>query len=225
MIYTILNFLEDILGGIFVSFVCLYAVLGVVYKVRKYLRRKKKLPEAVIRPKEIPLLRPIPIPTKNEKGLMRILVWLFEVRSWSLEENWFFNYHDGSRTVRLVFGRGFQFDGASIPRIFWFFLSPVGLLLIPGLIHDYAYKYDQLWEIDNGVIKAYDKGGEDSKRRRWDRQFWAVGVHVNGLRSLTFVAWLAIKIGGYGAWKTHREKNKVAPIPVMEDSEARAGGA
>ena len=225
MLNTILNVLGDVLSAIFISFVALFAVLGVVYKIWQRIRAKKGKPEPVVAEKEMPLLRPIPIPTKNVMGLMRILVWLFEVRSWSLQETWFFDYDDGTRTVRLVFGKGFEFDGASIPRVFWFLFSPIGILLIPGLIHDYAYEYDQLWEIDNGVIQPYDKGGEDSKRGRWDRQFWAVGTQVNGLVGLTFIAWLAIKIGGWVAWNKHRESDEGAPIPVVEELEARASGA
>ena len=234
MIYTILNFLGDVLNvlgdvlsDIFISFVCVFVVLGVVYRIwrpirdKRRIRAKKEKPELVVDEKGMPLLRPIPIPTKKDaKGLMRILVWLFEVRQWSLGAVWSCDLHDGTRNVTFVFHEGFKFDGASIPRIFWFLFNPIGILLIPGLIHDYAYKYDQLWEIDNGVIKPYDKGGEDSKRHRWDRLFWAVGVHVNGLRSLTFIAWLAIKIGGWVAWNKHRKKNEDAPEPVWNNSKS-----
>ena len=69
---------------------------------------------------------------------MRLLVWIFEVRKWELMENWYFTLNDD---VQIVINKGFVFDGASIPRPLWAFLSPVGLLLIPGLIHDYGYKF------------------------------------------------------------------------------------
>jgi hypothetical protein len=40
--------------------------------------------------------------------------------------------------TEIILPADFELDGASIPRIFWGILSPVGLLLIPGLIHDYT---------------------------------------------------------------------------------------
>ena len=216
MLYTILNVLGDVLGGIFISFVALFAVLGLVYKIWG------RSAESVVEEEGMPLLRPIPIPTKKVKGLMRVLVWLFEVRRWSLGEVWSRDLHDGTRNVTFVFHKGFKFDGASIPRIFWFLLSPVGLLLIPGLVHDYAYKYNQLWEIDDGVVKPYFKGGGKS---RWDRLFLAAGEQINGLHILNAIAWSAVVIGGRGAWKQRRGEGAEAPIPVVKHFEASAGGA
>ena len=219
MLYTILNVLGDVLSGIFISFVCLFVVLGVVYKIWQRLRAKKEEPELVVDEKGMPLLRPIPIPTKKVKGLMRVLVWLFEVRRWSLGEVWSRDLHDGTRNVTFVFHKEFKFDGASIPRIFWFLLSPVGLLLIPGLVHDYAYKYNQLWEIDDGVVKPYFKGGG---KRRWDRLFLAAGKQINGLSILNAIAWAAVVLGGRRAWKQHRDVGAEAPQPVLK--QVGAGG-
>ena len=46
---------------------------------------------------------------------------------------------------KYVIPAGFKFDGASIPKFLHPFLSPqVGVLLIGGLVHDYAYKYATL---------------------------------------------------------------------------------
>ena len=43
-----------------------------------------------------------------------------------------------------MYSAGFQFDGASIPKFLHPFFSPVGVLLMGGLVHDYAYKYETL---------------------------------------------------------------------------------
>jgi hypothetical protein len=65
---------------------------------------------------------------------------------------------------------GFQFDGASIPRVLWAFLNPIGLLLIPGLIHDYGYRHRQLWIIDEDSMEAVPyMEGED--KAQWDQLF------------------------------------------------------
>ena len=46
--------------------------------------------------------------------------------------------------TEYVIPAGFTFDGASIPKFLRSFFSPVGVLLIGGLVHDYAYKYTTL---------------------------------------------------------------------------------
>lgn len=153
----------------------------------------------------MPALKPIPIPTKNQKSLLRkILVSIFEVRRWELIDNWLYQL-DGHR---IVIPKGFRFDGASIPRPFWAFLSPVGLLLIPGLIHDYAYKYDLLWEIDiNGCPQRYKEG---AGKEYWDGIFKRVGDDVNGHMLINLISWFALLCGGRGAWDEHR-KNSLKP--------------
>ena len=44
----------------------------------------------------------------------------------------------------IVIPEGFVFDGASVPRLLWGLLSPTGLLLIGGLVHDFGYRFDLL---------------------------------------------------------------------------------
>jgi len=126
----------QIIGIAVVGLIVIFFILLLLYALFK----KEALP--ALSPNKIPGLRPLPIPTKNHNVLIRILVWLFDVRQWKLLENWHFKLENGDE---IVLHQGFVFDGASIPRPFWFFLSPVGLLLIPGLIHDYGYKYNQFW--------------------------------------------------------------------------------
>ena len=54
-----------------------------------------------------------------------------------LTKDWKYNI-DGTE---YVIPAGFQFDGASIPKFLRTFFSPVGVLLMGGLVHDYMYKY------------------------------------------------------------------------------------
>jgi len=77
----------------------------------------------------------------------------------------------------------------------------VGLLLIPGLVHDYGYRYDQLWKVDGeGEIPYMYKAG----RSYWDALFRRVGMAVNGVTLINYVAWLGVKLGGYFTWKKYR---------------------
>ena len=144
---------------------------------------------------------------------MRVLVWLFDIRKWQLIQNWHFKLENG---IEIVLYEDFIFDGASIPRIFWFLLSPVGLLLIPGLIHDYGYRYDQIWQKNaNGEIEPYMK---EAGRKAWDDLFRTVGIQVNGFAGIDFIAWLGLRIGGCFAWYKHRQANESPVLPRLNSA-------
>jgi len=150
----------------------------------------------------MPVLRPLPIATKTEFPWMRIKNWIFAVRQWEVMEDWVYQIPDGPR---IVIPAPFVFDGASIPRILWAILSPTGLLLIPGLVHDFAYRYDYLWARDaKGVFYKYDTGAGQAK---WDKLFYLIGDEINGMSMLDAMAWGALALGGRFAWKSNRKKN------------------
>ena len=165
---------------------------------------KKTVPK--IRPKDMPILRPIPIPTKGRNIFARLIVWMAEPRRWRVMEDWCYRYKKkNGKTIKLVIPKGFEFDGASIPRILWFFLHPTGLILIPGLIHDYGYKYDQLWKLNaNGAIVAFPKPPKNG-RLYWDNLFYKIGMQVNGVWLPNFLAWLAVVCLGCCAWRKHKK--------------------
>lgn len=192
----------EIVGFVVTITIALFFVLYIVYG------RLKATADPVIKAEGMPKLRPIPIPTANCPRGLRILVWFFEVRRWTLAANWTYKLKDGTT---IILPADFDFDGASIPRPFWGILNPTGLLLIPGLIHDYGYKYDQLWKLgNNGEVTAYRKG---EGKPFWDKLFLDVGKEVNGFKLINTFAWLAVALGGNGAWNGHRQRGAVAVEP------------
>lgn len=194
----------EIVGIIVTASIVLFAVLFFTYKLLK------RTAAPVIDAQGMPNLRPIPIPTRNCPRGVRVLVWFFEVRRWTLSGNWTYELKDGTQ---VVLPQGFDFDGASIPRIFWGILSPVGLLLVPGLIHDYGYKYDQLWQLgDDGRVTPYKKG---AGKAFWDARFLEIGKAVNGFVLINFFAWLAVALGGSGAWDGHRKLDATPDRPQV----------
>lgn len=150
---------------------------------------------------KMPVLRPIPVKTKNQPYLKALWRWLFEIRKWELFEEWRYRLKDGNQ---IMIPKGFIFDGASIPRPFWIILSPVGLLLIPGLLHDYAYRYGRLEKISHrGKISPYKP---DAGRLFWDRLFRDEAIKVNGFWFINHLAWLALIVAGWFAWYSYRNK-------------------
>jgi len=163
---------------------------------------------------DMPVLRPIPIETREKNRLVALINWIFRIRKWRLEEDWTFTFPDGRA---VVIPRGFELDGASVPRIFWLFLSPTGLLLIPAILHDFAYENHYLPERrPDGTAARY---GEGEDRGFWDRMFREVAIHVNGLRISNTIAWMAVVLFGWlFFWKRPKRKPAV-PTSDLDGAE------
>lgn len=151
----------------------------------------------------MPILQPIAIPTKNMGWYKAIFVWMSTIRKWRVMENYDYTLKDGT-VVRIL--AGFVFDGASIPRIFWAFLSPTGLLLIPGLLHDYAYKMNFIWSLTNeGDLIPYKI---NAGQKYWDQMFRDEAIRVNGFKTINYCAWVALRMFGWIAWNKHRRHER-----------------
>lgn len=151
---------------------------------------------------EMPKLQPIRIEIKHVSYWVRLWKWITYIRKWRLLEDWHYTLRD---KTRIVVPAGYVFNGASIPRPFWAILSPVGLLLIPSLLHDYAYQYNQLIALnDNGERVTYESG---AGRAYWDTLFRDVALDVNGIAITSILAWLGVTLFGWIAWRSHRKKD------------------
>jgi hypothetical protein len=201
----------EIVGLIFVWFVIIFVLLWFIYLLVKTDK------DSELKPYEMPKLQPLPIPTKNQSDIMRILVWLYAVRKWQVLENWIWQM-DKNKEEYIVIPKDFIFNGPSIPRLFWFILSPVGLLLIPGLIHDYGYRHDCLWQIKNGELTDEMK---DKDQKHWDLLFKDVGEEVNGVSIVDWIAWKALVHFGKGAWKENRAKGLPMERPYLTNEEKK----
>jgi len=147
--------------------------------------------------KTMPLMRPIPIRTKDKGFFKGILMWLLGVRQWEIADD--FTYELNGK--KFVIPAGFKFDGASIPKFLHTFLSPVGVLLMGGLVHDYAYKYETLLKINKA-----DTLGVISQKRA-DEIFRDINIGVNGFYLMNYLAYWSLRLGGFVAWNKHRKVN------------------
>ena len=162
---------------------------------------------------ETPIVRRVRIPTKGKPWYRR--QWrLLKPLMWEVMQPWTFilpeiKLHFYKLVLsgqKIIIEKGFIFDGASVPRILWWIpgLSPVGILLIPGLIHDYIYK--------NGCLEGPDSSGYivvfSIYRRLADAIFLQVGKYINGVIGIDYIAWLAVRLFGWHAWNKHRKEEK-----------------
>ena len=162
---------------------------------------KRKKPNIKFYFKGVPELQPIQIKTKGKVFWKGIALWLLSTRNWELTKDWKYSI-DGTE---YVIPAGFVFDGASIPKFLRTFFSPVGVLLIGGLIHDYAYKYKTLLKTNKK-----DTMGEITQKRA-DEIFRDINVIVNGFYVMNRLAYYSLRVGGFVAWNGHRKRNSKIP--------------
>jgi hypothetical protein len=158
---------------------------------------KRKKPNLKFNFKGFPELKPLPIKTKGKGFWKGIVMWLLSTRNWEITKDWKYTI-DGTE---YVIPAGFTFDGASIPK----FLTPVGVLLIGGLVHDYAYKYKTLLEVNKKKTMG------ELTQKRADEIFRDINIIVNGFYTMNYLAYWSLRIGGFVAWNGHRKRNAKIP--------------
>jgi len=145
--------------------------------------------------KEMPHMKPIAIPTAGKGFWGAIWLWRMGTRQWEIAKD----FHYTINGEDFVIPKGFQFDGASIPKFLHTWLSPVGVLLMGGLIHDYGYKYATL-------LKKDKKTTIGIKDQKWmDQTFRDINIEQNGFHLLNKLAYWALRLGGFVAWNGHRK--------------------
>ncbi len=144
---------------------------------------------------EMPHMRPITIETAGKGFWGAIKMWLLGVRTWEIAKDWNFSL-DGEK---YVIPKGFVFDGASVPKFLASWLSPTGVLLVGGLVHDYAYKYTVL------LKKGKKSTTDPMTQKEADALFRDIGIEQNGFHFLNKLAYWALRIGGFVAWNGHRK--------------------
>ena len=145
--------------------------------------------------KDYPVMRPIRIATKGKGFFKMILMWILGTRHWEIAKD--FEYEING--TKYVIPSGFKFDGASIPKFLHTFLSPVGVLLLGGLVHDYAYKYAAL-QPKKGELLLLDQ-------KKADEIFRDINIEINGFYFMNYLAYWSLRLGGFMAWNKHRKVN------------------
>ena len=172
------------------SLVIILIIIGAIWKV---LDRDIK-PDLKFKAISMPHMKPIPIPTKGKGFWGGIKIWLFVTRKWVIVKD----YHYRINGQDLVIPTGFIFDGASVPKFLHTWLSPMGVLLVGGLIHDYGYKYQTL------LCKGKKKSIGTKTQKELDIIFRDVNIIQNGFRLINYLAYYGLKFGGFAAWNKHR---------------------
>ncbi len=73
---------------------------------------------------------------------------------------------------------GFEFDGASVPRLLWTMFNPVGELFEASIVHDYMYE-NALETKEKADDKFYEIAKMYGANRAW-AAYWAVRLGGRG---------------------------------------------
>ena len=175
------------------SLLILFVIIGFAINILD----KRKTSNLKFSYDELPHLQPIPIKTKGKGFWKGIIMWLLGTRNWVILKDFKYTLNG----TDYVIPKGFTFDGASIPKFLRTFFSPVGVLLMGGLVHDYMYKY--------AACKPADKKGQlllvDQKKA--DEIFRDINIEVNGFYFMNYLAYWSLRLGGFVAWNGHRKRN------------------
>jgi hypothetical protein len=149
---------------------------------------------------EMPVMQPITIPTAGKGFWGAIWMWVTGTRTWEIAKD----FHYELNGVKYVIPKGFIFDGASIPKFLHTWLSPTGVLLVGGLVHDYGYKYETLYTQNK---KDWKKHSGWKTQKEMDIIFRDINIEQNGFHLMNYLAYWALRIGGFAAWNGHRKRN------------------
>ena len=169
------------------------AVIAISYLINKL--DKPDLKRVGFEFNDMPKMQPVAIKTASKGFWGAILMWLTGTRQWVIVED----FHYTLEGVGYKIPAGFQFDGASVPKFLATFLSPVGVLLMGGLVHDYGYKYATLMKKDGSNIGYRDQ-------KHMDGLFRDICIEVNGFYALNYLAYYALRLAGFVAWNGHKKR-------------------
>ena len=172
------------------------AILILIGFAINLLDKRYKNDDFTITFKDYPHMQPRRISTSDKGFWGAILMWLLGTRHWTIAKDWQFKMNG----TDYVIPKGFDFDGASVPKFLATFLSPVGVLLVGGLVHDYLYKHRVL------VHKGKKTTTEKMTQKESDEIFRDVNIDVNGFVFMNLLAFWTLRVAGFVAWNGHRKR-------------------
>ena len=147
----------------------------------------------------MPKLEPIQYPIEKLNKFWRTWRWITYTRKWKVIEDYYFTLPDGTK---VVIPKGFEFDGASVPKPLRGLLSPTGCLFLAGFFHDYGYRYDKLIGVnEDGSRYDYMLG---AGKIYWDDLFRKIANQTNGLKHINKATYIMLLLFGFWSWYKHR---------------------
>jgi hypothetical protein len=159
---------------------------------------------------QMPIMSPVPIPTPvgvswwNVLQQLKVLQLRATPRKWLIEEDYYLKFPWLDEIICIP--KGFIFDGASIPRPLWSFISPTGVMFIPGLFHDFGYRYQCF------LTEGYKPIYIGETKEFFDYNFKKMGIYLNNATIIAPITWFALVVFGFVTWISKRIDNRSVDI-------------
>lgn len=145
---------------------------------------------------DMPVLRQLPYDPLRGTLRERMTRWFVPV-VYEVVENYRYETVIRGEPTTLLLPAGFRTDLATTPRLTWIFgCRPDGVLLIPGLFHDFFYRHGFVLGRQVGCIYRRIFGD----RRFGDRLLLQLAREMSGTRLIPHFAYIALRLCGWPAW-------------------------
>lgn len=123
-----------------------------------------------------------------------------------LAKDYVYEWHDRGRDYRITIPKGFECDGASVPRILWTLtgITPDGYHRPAALVHDYLYRHHG--RIPQGRVQIMDHLRRwHAVNKAWTRES-ADKLFARILRELGIskfrrrLMYIGVRLGGWTSW-------------------------
>lgn len=128
-------------------------------------------------------------------------------QAYRLEKEYIYKWDKNGETYRIIIPEGLVYDGASIPRLTWTLtgMRPDGLLRAAALVHDFIYIHKG--KMPKGSYQMHNDKRYVDLNTRWtrkkaDKMFAQILKESGVSRFKRRIAYRAVRIGGWLAWRT-----------------------
>lgn len=152
-------------------------------------------------PNGMPQIMPLVMPTVGLPWYTKAKAMFYDTRAYVLVKDFIYIRQNGEK---ILVPKGFCTDFASVPRVFWpLGLDPQGILMIPSIPHDFAYRHD--FYLNENREKIYERKG----KRFHDKLFREISIDVNEMYTPSYLSILALDVFGYFAWKKYKRDGEL----------------
>ena len=152
---------------------------------------------------KMPALRRLPI--DPDRPLRHRLLWWREPVVYEVAEQWDYR-RPGCYGVMTRVYAGFRTDLASTPALAWLFgYRPDGLMLIPGLLHDWYYRHGSVERVVavESWRGRWSAPAGDGTRAWGDRLFRQTAREMGCPPLAAWAAWAALRLFGWWSWRAN----------------------
>jgi hypothetical protein len=139
-------------------------------------------------------------------------------KMYRLEEDYVYHWEDGKVPHRITIKKGFEYDGASVPRFAWSLVGirPDGLIRAAALVHDFIYRHvgempPKTCEYLGQKSEEWEDDGCVWSRKRADRLLEIMMKQASSSKIKRWLVYKFVRRFGWVAWNGHKKRHKDCP--------------